>query len=104
MVVLDDLDKQGVCLSHYLKIWLDRYPSYGEIKGGTVPLNYNLFIITSNYLPSDLWPEDAVLCSAIERRCVFREFRTAYQDVLQQFLEEDYDVMKDIPEEKSIEL
>lgn len=53
---------------------MDRYPCYGEIKGGTVPLNYVRFIVTSNYLPEELWPGDAVLALAIRRRCVFTEF------------------------------
>lgn len=50
-VVLDDFDKKGLCLDHYLKIWTDHYFCTGEIKGGTLPLNYKRFYITSNYLP-----------------------------------------------------
>lgn len=69
LVLLDDLDTQGACLSHYLKIWLDRYAVTGEIKGGTTPLTYEKFYITSNYLPSELWPHDRPLIEAIERRC-----------------------------------
>lgn len=74
-VILDDLDKQGSCLGHHLKIWLDRYSIRGEIKHGSVALCYKRFIITSNYLPEDLWSEDPVLCQAIRRRCTFREFK-----------------------------
>lgn len=71
IVVLDDLDKQGSCLSHFLKLWMDRYELTGEIKGGTVRLGYSKFIVTSNYLPEDLWPDDPTLCEAIRRRCIF---------------------------------
>jgi len=37
------------CLSHHLKIWLDKYPCFGEFKGGKTALQHTTFIITSNY-------------------------------------------------------
>jgi len=69
-VLIDDFDKPGCCLSHYLKIWADRYQLSGEIKGGQVPLAYERFYITSNYHPRELFPEteDSQLAAAIERR------------------------------------
>lgn len=73
-VLLDDFDKSGACLGHYLKIWADRYACTGEIKGATIPLNYSSFVITSNYHPSEIWPDDSVLCEAITRRFRLREF------------------------------
>lgn len=66
-ILLDDLDTS--VLGHHLKIWTDKWPCRGEIKGGTVPLRHKRFIITSNYLPSQIWNEDPVLAEAIERRC-----------------------------------
>jgi len=66
-VILDDLDSN--ILGHYLKIWMDKWPARGEIKGGTVPLRHRRFIVTSNYLPSQLWSEDYVLAEAVTRRC-----------------------------------
>jgi hypothetical protein len=68
VVLLDDFDKSGSCLGHHLKIWADRYACTGEIKGAIIPLNYTKFIITSNYQPRDIWPDDQVLCDAITRR------------------------------------
>lgn len=70
VVVLDDFDQQGKCLSHYMKIWSDKYSFYGEVKGGTVPCNYLVFVITSNYWPNEIWKEteDMELVKAIERR------------------------------------
>lgn len=68
VVLIDDFDKGGSCLGHYLKIWADRYACTGEIKGGMLPLNYEKFIITSNYSPAEIWPEDSVLVEAITRR------------------------------------
>lgn len=94
VVILDDLDRQGVCLSHYLKIWFDQYPGYGEIKGGTVPLNFDILIVTSNYLPSDLWPEDVLLIEAIKRRCIFREFNTTYEDDIEAFLRKELPTLR----------
>lgn len=66
-VILDDLDTST--LGHYLKIWTDKYATTGETKGGTINLQYKRFIITSNYTPHQLWPEDPVMCEAIKRRC-----------------------------------
>lgn len=67
---MDDLDT-GI-LSHYLKIWADKWKCTGEIKGGTVALNYKRFIVTSNYTPAELWgkPEEETLRLAICRRFI----------------------------------
>lgn len=70
IVILDDLDKNGACLGHYFKIWADKWACTGEIKGGTVPLQHRVFIVTSNYLPTELW-EDPTLIAAITRRFYF---------------------------------
>lgn len=74
VVILDDFDQMGKVLGHHLKLWLDAYPLHGEIKHGTVALSYSKFIITSNYTPEEIWPEDPTLCTAIRRRCKFEEF------------------------------
>lgn len=65
-VLIDDLDTPT--LGHYLKIWGDNYGITGETKGGTIPLPYKQIIVTSNYLPSDLWKDDPQMVAAIERR------------------------------------
>jgi len=69
-IILDDLDQMGSCLGHYFKIWMDKWEAYGEVKGATVALTHHNFVITSNYLPSDLWT-DQTLIEAIQRRCIF---------------------------------
>lgn len=66
IILLDDLDNN--CLGHYMKIWADKWSCSGEIKGGTVPLRHKKFIVTSNYLPEELWREDDMMRRAIERR------------------------------------
>lgn len=78
-VLIDDFDKQGSCLSHYLKIWADRWGCVGEVKGAQVPLAYERFYITSNYSPDEIWSgsekteddRDLTLLAAIKRRFVF---------------------------------
>lgn len=67
-VLCDDVDDKWTCLSHYLKIWLDRYPFNAEVKGMVLNnIRPKKFIITSNYLPSELFA-DQKLCAAITRR------------------------------------
>lgn len=67
-VLIDDFDRNGVCLGHYLKIWADKWAATGEFKGGTLNLLYTKFFITSNYSIDELFYEDSVLCAAIKRR------------------------------------
>jgi len=72
-VLIDDFDQGGKCLSHYMKLWGDRYNLNGEIKGGTVKLGYKRLIITSNYTIAQLWGQDGqnpdpILVAALERR------------------------------------
>jgi len=71
-VILDDLDTP--VLGHFIKIWADKWKSDGEVKGGTVALKHEKFVVTSNYHPSDLWKEDDVMAEAIERRFKITHF------------------------------
>jgi len=65
----------GKCLSHYIKIWADKYACKGETKGGAVNLTHRRFIITSNYHPRELWTDnDPQLLEAITRRFEFKRF------------------------------
>lgn len=74
-IILDDLDRSGICLGHHLKIWTDRYPCTGETKGGHVNLVHSVFVVTSNYTPEMLWSDDQEICLAIRRRFQFTAFR-----------------------------
>ena len=69
VVIIDDFDNRS--LSHYLKIWADNYVTQGEIKNGTIYLNFTKLIITSNYMPMGLWPNDKSLQFALYRRFKF---------------------------------
>lgn len=55
VVLLDDLDEGGSCLSHLLKIWADQYGFKGEAKFGSVVCKFRHFVVTSNFLPRDLF-------------------------------------------------
>jgi hypothetical protein len=70
-VLLDDFDRSGECLGHYLKIWADKWACTGEIKGSTIPLVHETFVITSNYRPEEIWTQDLELQRAIVRRFEF---------------------------------
>jgi len=65
-ILLDDLDSN--ILGHHLKIWADKWPCTGEIKGGNVILRHKYFIVTSNYAPAELWADEPVMCNAVSRR------------------------------------
>jgi len=74
-VLLDDFDLKGECLGHHLKIWGDDYSFQAEIKCLTAKPDYDYFIITSQYLPGDIFCQgkdsakwDNELKEAIERR------------------------------------
>lgn len=53
-VIVDDLNLDAIDVSYWL-VWLDRYPCTVETKGGEVPLHASLFILTSNYEPSEIF-------------------------------------------------
>lgn len=81
IVILDDFDCR--MLGHYLKIWLDKWSCTGEIKGGTVSLRHTRFIITSNYIPEEIWNEndrDVVIVQAIRRRCEFKHLAVKFNE------------------------
>lgn len=82
-VLLDDLDVS--ILGHYMKIWSDRYACNGEVKGSSIVLRHELFIVTTNYRIEELFSEP-MLKSAIERRF---ELVDCFEDpdVLKQFYE-----------------
>lgn len=71
VVIIEDLDRMGVGLSHYLKIWADKWPFQCEVKGGHCKPNFTKLIVTSNYTISDLFlgeKQDRELVCALQRR------------------------------------
>jgi len=67
VALLDDFDLTHECLGHHVKRWADKYAFRAEVKGGTVNLRPPVIAVTSQYLPMDIFKDDA-LCQAIQRR------------------------------------
>lgn len=73
-VVLQDLDHAGAPLYHLIKLWADYESFIAEYKGGFLVPRHLTFTVTSNYLPKDIWPDDADLEEAIRMRFKFTVF------------------------------
>ena len=57
--MLDDLDfNGGQVLGHYIKRWADRHAVTGEVKGATVNLQHDIFIVTSNHSIAEVYGPD----------------------------------------------
>lgn len=69
-VILDDLDNFHRSMGYYIKMWADKWSFFAETKGGHLRLRPQLFIVTSQYLPSEIWDDDATL-DAVYRRFEF---------------------------------
>lgn len=75
VVLIEDIDpEKAKNLAHHFKLWADRYPFTGEVKGGSIRINptYNL-IVTSNYSIDDCFNETDA--EAIRRRMKEIEFK-----------------------------
>lgn len=94
VMLVDDFDLQGKCLSHYLKLWADKWSASGEIKGYATNLHHRLIIITSNYSIGQVFPEneDYYLHLAIKRRfSVIHMQQRDDSDSIRGILRERYD-------------
>lgn len=80
VVLLDDLDYNHAYLSSEIKLWADVYPFPAEYKGGSHgDIRPKLIIVTSNYLPSQIWQGDMNV--AIERRFIIMRKMTRESDI-----------------------
>ena len=66
-MIIDDYDCEA--LGHHLKIWADHYSFMAEYKGGARLIRPKKIIITSNYMPDEIF-KDKTLVTAIRRRFV----------------------------------
>ena len=76
VVLLDDFNDKN--MGYYVKLWADNYNCKGEIKNGTISLNFKKFIITSNYMPREIWAEDPAMILAICRRFKFIQIHGSF--------------------------
>lgn len=74
VVIIDDLDHQSSRISHLLKQWTHKVKYRGEYKGGSRMMRPKKIIVTSNYTPEELWPDDPMLAEAVRRRFKFVHF------------------------------
>lgn len=65
-VIIDEVGEDDKWLTAFLKKWVDRWTFSAEYKGGTMIIRPKLFIITSNYHPSEIFT--GVDLEAIESR------------------------------------
>lgn len=67
-VILDDFSKVHSVLGSHLKRWADHYSFTAETKGGAIKARPEHIIVTSNYMPTEIWHDDQMTAKAVERR------------------------------------
>lgn len=80
-VIMDDFDHNHKVLSHFIKIWADRYAFVAEIKGGAITARPEKIVVTSNYSIEEIFGPDEALVTAIRRR-----FKVTHMDSPFQYL------------------
>lgn len=74
VVIIEDFDKNHAVLGHHLKIWADRYAFPAEVKGSKINIRPKKIIVTSNYSPKDVWPNEPQTLEPIIRRFKIKHF------------------------------
>lgn len=74
VVVLDDFGISQSVLGDHVKRWADHYPFTAEVKGSATTIRPRKIIVTSNYTPEQIWPEDEQMQQAVRRRFKFTKF------------------------------
>lgn len=77
-VLIDDFGKCHDVLGYHLKIWADHYPFTAEVKGCAIFIRPKHLIVTSNYHPKEIWPNDPSILEPILRRFKVTEFVTGH--------------------------
>lgn len=72
-VIVDDMDPFHKSLAYEFKMWGDRYAFVAPVKGGALRIRPNKVIVTSQYVPEEIWEDPATL-EAINRRFTRRYF------------------------------
>lgn len=79
-VIIDDFDKYHIGNTSNIKRWVDHYPFNAEVKGSTIMIRPKKIVVTSNYLPEQIWKDDEVTLAAIKRRFVVIDMDAEYTD------------------------
>ena len=73
---MDDFGLNHKVLVDHLKRWADPWvPFISEAKGGAMPPDYDIFIVTSNWHPRDIWGDEKESLGPILRRFKIKEFK-----------------------------
>lgn len=73
VVIVDDMDPFHKSLAYEFKMWGDRYAFIAPVKGGALRIRPTKVIVTSQYVPEEIWEDPATL-EAINRRYTRRYF------------------------------
>lgn len=96
-LILDDFDDASMPIGDLLRL-VDRYPYRAEVKGGSITMVANSFIITSNHIPSEWYPHaSAQRLAAVHRRirhvvCFHRGLIVTYD--AKSFFDKDRDAIE----------
>lgn len=66
--IIEDLGMSAVRLTDMLRNWIDRYPFAANMKQGGQTIRPPVVIVTSQYLPKDIWAGNQEMIDAMERR------------------------------------
>jgi len=67
-VIIDDFDKYQVAQGGDMKRYSDHYPFMAPVKGGYIKIRPSVIVVTSNYTPEEIWPDDTKTLEPINRR------------------------------------
>lgn len=68
-ILLEDMDKSCTGITRHLKIWMDVYAVDNQaVKNSSANIAHDLFIITSQYRPDEIWTDFETI-EAITLRC-----------------------------------
>lgn len=98
IIHLADFGKEHSCLGHHIKIWFDLYSFPAERKNGGLNIRFKKGVVTSNYHPREIWPDDDKLLEAITRRfTIIHAERTLENNTFGYLFEASDDVVIESP-------
>lgn len=73
VVIIDDIDDTHTWMAYFINQWADHYPFPAEVKGGEMIIRPKRIIVTSRYMPDQIFKSISDIQS-IERRFRFIHF------------------------------